>query len=67
MGTVQNTIPDELERYDLFKESKSSVVKLNTLNPEAVFGITSISNHAGANLDQLCRQRDCVSAFTLRH
>ena len=27
VGTVQNTIPDELERYGLFKKSKARVAK----------------------------------------
>ena len=35
---------DELKRYDLFKKSKANVAKLNELNPEPVFGITSMSN-----------------------
>ena len=34
----------ELKRFDLFKESKANVVKLNALNHEPVFGITSMSN-----------------------
>ena len=35
---------DELKRYGFFKKSKASVVKLNELNPEQVFGITAMSN-----------------------
>ena len=35
---------DELERYGLFKKSNSHVAKLNPLNPEPVFGITSMSD-----------------------
>ena len=35
---------EEFKRYDLFKKSKAHVAKLNALNPEQVFGITSISN-----------------------
>ena len=27
VGTVQNTVPDELERYGLFKKSKARVAK----------------------------------------
>ena len=34
----------ELERYGLFKKSKARVAKLNALNPEPVFGITSMSD-----------------------
>ena len=37
---------DELERYGLFKKSKSNVPKLNALNPEPVFGITSMSKRS---------------------
>ena len=40
--TVQNTIPVELERCDLFRKSKARVAKLNALNPELVSGITSM-------------------------
>jgi len=35
---------EELERYGLFKKSKARVAKLNALNPEPVFGITSMSD-----------------------
>ena len=35
---------EELKRYDLYKKSKANVVKLNALNHEPVFGITSMSN-----------------------
>ena len=35
---------EELERYGLFKKSKARITKLNALNPEAVFGITSMSD-----------------------
>ena len=35
---------DELKRYGLFKISKARVTKLNALNPESVFGITSMSD-----------------------
>ena len=35
---------DELKRYRFFKKSKASVVTLNELNPEPVFGITAMSN-----------------------
>jgi len=35
---------EELERYGLFKKSKARMTKLNALNPESVFGITSMSD-----------------------
>ena len=35
---------DELKRYGFFKKSKANVVKLDTLNPEPVSGITSMSD-----------------------
>ena len=35
---------EELERHGLFKKSKASVAKLNALNLEPVFGITSMSD-----------------------
>ena len=35
---------EELERYGLFKKSKARITKLNALNPESVFGITSMSD-----------------------
>ena len=35
---------DELKRYGFFKKSKVNVMKLNALNAESVFGITSMSN-----------------------
>ena len=35
---------EEMERYGLFKKSKVRITKLNALNPESVFGITSMSN-----------------------
>eukprot|EP00450_Noctiluca_scintillans_P034621 CAMPEP_0194549774 /NCGR_PEP_ID=MMETSP0253-20130528/95374_1 /TAXON_ID=2966 /ORGANISM="Noctiluca scintillans" /LENGTH=384 /DNA_ID=CAMNT_0039397207 /DNA_START=238 /DNA_END=1391 /DNA_ORIENTATION=- len=35
---------EEMERYGLYKKSKSRVEKLNALNPEPVFGITSMSD-----------------------
>ena len=44
VGSVQKTIPAEFKRYDLFKESKANVAKLNELNLEPVFGITSMSD-----------------------
>ena len=34
---------EELEGYGLFKKSKIRVAKLNALNPEPIFGITSMS------------------------
>ena len=33
-----------LERYGLFKKSKARFAKLHALNPEPVFGITSMSD-----------------------
>ena len=48
MPTVHNTAfandADELERRGFFEKSKANVAKLNALNPEPVFGITSMSN-----------------------
>ena len=35
---------DELKRYGFFKKSKANVMKLNTLKPEPVSGITSMSD-----------------------
>ena len=35
---------EELERYGLFKKSKARITKLNALNPEPIFGITSMSD-----------------------
>ena len=44
METVQNTIPEELERYGLFKKSKTHVAMLNVLNSDSVFGISCMSD-----------------------
>ena len=43
--TVQNTIPEELERYGFFKKSKARVTKHGDQSKE--------HHHAGANLSQL--------------
>ena len=44
VGTVRNTIPEELERCGLFKKSKTHVAKPNALDPESVFGMTFMSD-----------------------
>ena len=55
VGTVQNTIPEQYERHGLFKKSKASVAKLmNALNPEPVFGITSMSKNPITGVEKLC-------------
>ena len=68
---------EEWKRYDLFKKSKASVVKLNALNLESVFGITPISNSTtikGTNT--IMKERIWINCavsgilfqpFTLRH
>ena len=55
MPTVHNTSADELERYGLFKKSKASVAKLNALNPEPVFGITSMSKNPINGVETIVR------------
>jgi len=46
---------DELERYGLFKTSKASVAKLDALNPEPVFGITSMSKNPINGVETIVR------------
>ena len=60
VGTVQmryqkhyENDTDELKRYGFFKKSKAIVVKLNTLNPETVCGITSVMDFNQAVYDRL--------------
>ena len=53
IGTVQNTVPEELERYDLFRTSKARVAKLNALNPEPVSGIASVMDFSQVVYDRL--------------
>ena len=60
VGTVQlryqkhyENDTDELKRYGFFKKSKANVVKLNTLNPEPVSGITSMMDFSQAVYDRL--------------
>ena len=55
MPTVHNASADELERYGLFKNSKASVAKLNALNPEPVFGITSLSENPINGVETIVR------------
>ena len=45
VGTVQNTIPEELERYGFFEKSKARVKQHDDQSKE---------HHEGANLDQSC-------------
>ena len=42
-----------MERYGLFKNSKARVAKLNALNPEPVFGITSMRDFSQVVYDRL--------------
>ena len=53
VGKVQNTIPEELERYGLFKKLKARVAKLNALNPEPVSGTTSMMDFSQVVYDRL--------------
>ena len=54
---------DELKRYDFFKKSKANVAKLNELNPDPVFGITSMSNSMMIKRKNIMKERiwiNCV-------
>ena len=59
VGTVRNTIPDELERYGLFKKSKVRVAKHDDQSKQ--------QERERTNVDQSCHQRDNVTAFGARH
>ena len=48
---------EELERCGLFKKSKTHVAKLNALNPEPVFGITSMSDKYVKSQETLHKER----------
>ena len=46
---------EELKRYGLFKKSNIHVAKLNALNPESVFGITSMSDRHPEEQENVAR------------
>merc|ERR1712136_121355 len=56
---------EELERYGLFKNSKARVAKLNALNPEPVFGITSMSDrHPEEQFKKYCFTVDNTAGWS---
>ena len=48
---------DALERYGLFEKLNTHVAKLNALNPEPVFGITSMSGKHVKSQETLHKER----------
>ena len=59
VGTVRNTIPDDLERYGLFKKSRARVAKHDDQSTQ--------QERERTNVDQSCHQRDNATAFGARH
>ena len=60
VGTVQKTIPGELEFYGFFKKSKARVAKMDALNPEPVSG-----NHFDDGFQSSCVRQ--IERRNIRH